>query len=74
LALTIERLPKLVAFAAATNLACQVSRIRFDTNFFVISIGTFALIILGNQLDRFEDLMMHSEKDDTEVEGICVLA
>jgi hypothetical protein len=65
-ALTIERLPKLVAFAAATRLPYQVPRIRFDTNSFVIGINTFASITLGNHPDQFEDLKMHN---NTEVEG-----
>jgi hypothetical protein len=66
-ALTIERLPKLVAFAAATDLPYKVPRIRFDTDSFVIGVDTFASITLGNPPDQFEDLKMH---DDTEVEGI----
>jgi hypothetical protein len=69
-ALTIECLPKLVAFATATNLPYQVPRIRFDTNSFVIDINTFPSITLGNHPDQFEDLKMHSDKDNTEVEGI----
>ncbi len=66
-ALTIERLPKLVAFAAATQSPYQVPRMRFDTNSFVIGINTFASIMLGNHPDQFEDLKMHN---NTEVEGI----
>jgi hypothetical protein len=65
-ALTIERLPKFVAFAAATQLPYQVSRMHFDTNSFVIGVNTFASIMLGNHPDQFEDLKMHN---DTEVEG-----
>jgi hypothetical protein len=65
--LTIKRLPKLVAFAAATRLPYQVPRIRFDTDSFVIGVDTFASITLGNYPDQFEDLKMHN---DTEVEGI----
>ncbi len=65
-ALTIKRLPKLVAFAAATRLPYQVPRIRFDTTF-VISINAFTSITLGNLPDHFEDLKMHN---NTEVEGI----
>ncbi len=66
-ALTIERMPKLVAFAAATQLPYQVPRMRFDTNSFVIGINTFVSITLGNHPDQFEDLKMHNY---TEVEGI----
>ncbi len=66
-ALTINCLPKIVAFAAATDLPYQVPRICFDTDSFVIDINTFASITLGNHPDQFEDLKMH---DDTEVEGI----
>jgi hypothetical protein len=67
-ALTINRcLPKIVAFAAATNLPYQVPRIRFDINSFVTGVDTFASITLGNRPDQFEDLKMHN---DTEVEGI----
>jgi hypothetical protein len=66
-ALTIERLPKLVAFAAATQLPYQVPRMRFNTNSFVIGINTFASITLGNHPDQFEDLKMHN---NMEVEGI----
>jgi hypothetical protein len=69
-ALTIKCLPKLVAFAAATNLPYQVPRIRFDTNSFIIGVDTYALITLGNRTDQFEDIKIHSDKDDTEVEGI----
>jgi hypothetical protein len=65
--LTINRLPKLAAFAAATDLPYQVPRIRFDTDSFVIGVNTFASITLGNHPDQFEDLKMHK---DTEVEGI----
>jgi hypothetical protein len=60
-------LPKLVAFAVATQLPYQVPRIRVDTNSFIIGINTFASFTLGNHPDQFEDLKMH---DDTEVEGI----
>jgi hypothetical protein len=45
-ALTIECLPELVVFSAATNLPFQVPRIHFDTNSFVIGINTFASITL----------------------------
>jgi hypothetical protein len=69
-ALTIKRLPKLVAFAIVTNLPYQVPRIRFDINSFVIGVNTYVLIMLGNCPDQFKDLKIHSEKDDTEVEGI----
>jgi hypothetical protein len=51
-------------------LPYQVPRILFDTNFFVISINTFASIMLGKHPDQFEDLKMHSEKENTETEGI----
>jgi hypothetical protein len=70
MAVTIKQLPKLVAFVAATQLPYQVPRICFDTNSFVISINTFALVTLGNHPHQFEDLKLHSEKEDTEVEGI----
>ncbi len=66
-ALTIEQLPKLVVFSAATRLPYQVPRMRFNTDSFVISINTFASFTLGNHPDQFEDLKMHN---DTEVEGI----
>jgi hypothetical protein len=66
-ALTIERLPKLVAFTAATQLPYQVPRIRFNTDSFVICVNTFASIALGNHPDQFKDLEMQG---DTEVEGI----
>jgi hypothetical protein len=69
-ALTIKNLPKLLAFVATTNLPYQVPRICFNTDSFVISVNTFASIMLGNHPDQFEDLKMHSEKDDTEVEWI----
>ncbi len=60
-------MPKIVAFAASTTLHYQVPRIHFDTNSFVISVDTFALITLGNHPDQFEDLRMHN---NMEVEGI----
>jgi hypothetical protein len=66
-ALTIECLPKLVAFTAATQLPYQVPSIRFDTISFVIGVDIFSSITLGNHPDQFKDLEMH---DDTEVEGI----
>ncbi len=66
-ALIFEQLPKLVAFAAATELPYQVPMMHFDTGSFVIGIDTFASIMLGNHPDQFEDLKMHN---DTEVEGI----
>ncbi len=69
-ALTIKRLPKLVAFAAATQLPYQVTRICFDTNSFVIGVDTLASATLGNHPNQFEDLKLHSEKDEAEVEGI----
>jgi hypothetical protein len=69
-ALTIKRLLKLVTFAAATNLPYQVPRIRFDTNSFIISIGTYASIMMGNCPDQFKYLKLYSGKDNTEVEGI----
>jgi hypothetical protein len=65
-ALTIEQLPKLVAFAVATRLPYQVPMMRFDTNSYVIGIDTFASITLGNHPDQLEDLKMHN---NTEVEG-----
>jgi hypothetical protein len=69
-ALTINCLLKLVAFAAATNIPYQVPRIHFDTNSFVIGVDTYASITLGNHLNIFKDLKLHSNKDNTEVEGI----
>jgi hypothetical protein len=66
-ALTINCLPKLVAFAVVTDLLFQVPRIRFDTDSFVIGVDTFASITLGNHPNQFNDLKMHN---DTEVEGI----
>ena len=69
-ALTIKRLPNLVAFAAATNLPYQVPRIHFDTNSFVIGIDTYALVTMGNRLDQFDDLKLHNGENNTEVEGI----
>jgi hypothetical protein len=69
-ALTIKCLPKLIAFATATNLPYQVQRIRFNTNSFVIGVDTYASIKLGNHPNQFENLKMHSEKDNTEVEGM----
>ncbi len=69
-ALTIKRLPKLVTFAAATNLPYQVPRILFNTNSFIIGVNTYASITLGNCPDQFENLKLHGDKDDTEVEGI----
>jgi hypothetical protein len=60
-------LPKLIAFAVATQFPYQVPRIRFKTNSFVVGIDTFASIMFGNHPDQFEDLKMHN---DTEVEGI----
>jgi hypothetical protein len=60
-------LPKLVAFAAATQFPYQVPRVYFNTDSFVIGVDTFASIMLGNHPDQFEDLKMHN---DTEVEGI----
>jgi hypothetical protein len=68
-ALTIKRLPNLIAFAAATNLPYQVPRIRFDTDSFVINVNTYALVTTGNRLAN-EDLKLHNGEDDTEVEGI----
>jgi hypothetical protein len=69
-ALTIKHLPNLVAFATATNLPYQVPRIHFNTNSFVISIDSYALVTMGNRPHQFKDLMLHSGKDNTEVEGI----
>jgi hypothetical protein len=46
--LTIERLPKLVAFAVVNQLPYQVPIICFDTNSFVIGMDTLASIMLGN--------------------------
>ncbi len=63
-------MPKLVAFAAAAQLLYQVPRIRFDTNSFLIGINTFASVTLGNHPNQFEDLKLHGEKDNAEVEGI----
>jgi hypothetical protein len=69
-ALIIERLPKLVAFAAATKLSYQVPSIHFNTNSFIIGVDTLASVMLGNHPNQFEDLKLYSEKDKTEVEGI----
>ncbi len=68
--LTIERLPKLVAFAAATNLPYYVPRICLNTNSFVIGLETLASITPGNHPNQFEDLKLSSEKDNTEIKGI----
>jgi hypothetical protein len=62
-----ECLPKIVTFTASTTLPYQVPIIRFDTDSFVIGMGTFASITLGNHPDQFEDLKEH---DDMGVEGI----
>jgi hypothetical protein len=40
---------------------------HFNTNSFVIGVGTFASIMLGNHPDQLEDLKMHN---NPEVEGI----
>jgi hypothetical protein len=69
-ALTIKRLPKLVAFAAATQLPYQVPRICFDTNSFVIGVDTLTSVTLGNHPNQFEEIKLHSKKDEAEVEGI----
>jgi hypothetical protein len=69
-ALTIKRLPNLVAFAAADNSPYQVPRIRFDMDSFVISVNTYTLITMGNRPDQFKDLTHHKDKNETEVEGI----
>jgi hypothetical protein len=61
-ALIIKRLPKLVAFAAATQLPYEVPRICFDTDFFVIGVDTLASVTLGNHPNQFEDLKLYSEK------------
>jgi hypothetical protein len=67
-ALTINNcLPKIITFAATTNLPYQVPRIRFDTNFFVIGVDTFTSFTLRNCPDQFEDL---KTRNDMEVEGI----
>jgi hypothetical protein len=60
-------LPKIVAFAASTTLPYQVLRICFDTDSFVISVDTFASIMLRNHPDQFENLKTHN---NMEVEGI----
>jgi hypothetical protein len=54
----------------ATQLPYQVPRIRFDTHSFVIGVDTLASVILGNHPNQCEDLKLHSEKDEAEVEGI----
>ncbi len=69
-ALTIECLPKLIAYAVATRLPYQVPRIRFDTDSFAIGMDTLASVTLGNHPIQFEDLKLYSEKDKAEVEGI----
>ncbi len=66
-ALTIKRLPKLVAFVVATQLPYQIPRIRFDIDSFVIGVDTFASVTLGNQPNQFEGLKLYSEKEDAEV-------
>ncbi len=68
--LTIKRLPNLVAFAAADNSPYQVPWICFDKDSFVIGINTYASVMMGNCPDQFKDLMLHKDKDNTEVEGI----
>jgi hypothetical protein len=37
---------------------------------FIISVGIFAFVTMGNHPDQFEDLMLYKDKDGTEVEGI----
>jgi hypothetical protein len=69
-ALTTKQSPKLVAFTPVAHLPYQVPRIRFNTNSFVIGVNTFASVTLGNHPNQFEDLKLHGEKDDAEVEGI----
>jgi hypothetical protein len=69
-ALTIKHLPNLIAFAAADNLPYQVHRISFDTDSFVIGIDIYASVTMGNRPDQFEDLKLHKDTDNTEVEGI----
>jgi hypothetical protein len=69
-AITIEPLPNLAAFAAADNSPYQVPRICFTTDSFVIDIDTNALVTMGNFPDQFEDLMLNKDEDNTEVEGI----
>ncbi len=70
MALTIECLPKHVAFAAATQLPYQVPRICFDLNSIVIGVNTMASVALGNHPNQFEDLKLYSEKNEAEVEEI----
>jgi hypothetical protein len=65
-----QTLPKLFAFAAASQLPYQVPRIHFNTNSFVIGVDTLASLTLGNHPNQFEDLKLHSKKDKAEVEGI----
>ncbi len=70
MALTTKQLPKLVAFAPAAHLPYQVPRTCFGTNSFVIGVDTFASVTLGNHPHQLEDLKLHSEKGNAEVEGI----
>ena len=69
-ALAIKRLPKLATYATATQLPYQVPRIHFNTDSFVIGVDTLTSVTLGNHPNQFEDLKVHSEKDEAEVEGI----
>ena len=62
-ALTIKRLPNLAAFALASNLTYQDPQICFDTDSFVISVNTYALVMMGNHPDQFKDLKLHREDD-----------
>ncbi len=63
-------MPKLDAFAAATQLPYQIPRIHFGANSFVIDIDTLPSVTLGNHPNQFKDLKLHGEKDNAEVEGI----
>jgi hypothetical protein len=67
-ALTIKCLSNFVAFAAADKSPYQVPKVCFDMDSFVIGVGTFTLVTMGNCPDQFEDLTLN--KDRTEVEGI----
>ncbi len=67
-ALTIKRLPHLVAFAAAGKAPYHVPTICFDMDFFSIGVNTFTLVTMGNRLEQFEDLTLN--KDGPQVERI----
>jgi hypothetical protein len=47
-AVTIKRLPHLIAFAAADKVPYQIPMIRFGMDSFSIGVDTFALVMMGN--------------------------